>query len=537
MSSSTASLKPRSKKPRGESDQYYFDETAADIACAFFERLLLHSKGEWAGKPFTLLPWQRDNVIRPLFGWKRRDGTRKYRRAYIEVAKKNGKSELGSGIALYCLLADGEEAAEVYSAASDREQAAIVFETAKHMVEDAPALSKRCEIYRRAITVPSTRSYYRVLSADVPSKHGPNVHALIFDELHTQANRDLWDTLTAGTASRRQPLIVALTTAGFDRKSICWEQHEYARKVLAGIIVDPEFLAVICAAEAKDDWLNPKTWAKANPSLGVTVSEDFLRGEAARAREVPAYQNTFRRLHLSQWVSQITRWMPMDIWDRCNGPVDPQALRGRPCYGGLDLASSSDLAAFLVVFPPTAEDPLYSAMARFWIPEENMEQRVRSAGVPYDAWVRQGFIKATEGNVIDYVTIGADILELSTAYGFQEVAFDRWGAIQMSQQLTDEGFTMVDFGQGFVSMSPPTKELLRLVLDRKFAHGGNPVLRWMADNVAVRTDPAGNIKPDRQRSTEKIDGIVALIMALDRALRHGQGDPGSVYETRGLTIL
>lgn len=514
-------------------DEFYFDEQAAQIAVNFF-RLLHHSKGEWAGQPFILQDWQRDEIIRPLFGWKRRsDGMRRYRTAYIEVPRKNGKSTLAAGIALLLLFASDEPGAEVYSAAADRDQAAIVFDQAKAMVKAAPQLAKLAEVYKHSIVVPSTRSVYRVLSADVKTKYGLNAHGVVFDELHAQPTRELWDVLTTSTGSRRQPLVVAITTAGFDRESICWEQHEYARQILEGIIDDPSFFAYIRAADPEDDWLDEEVWAKANPSLGVTVKLDYLRNEARRAQLTPAYQNTFRRLHLNQWTQQSTRWLPLEAWDACGEPFDPRLLEGAPCYGGLDLASSSDIASFVLCFPSEpGEEEHYAWLPFFWIPEENMVERARKDRVPYDAWVRDGLITATEGNVIDYGYIVRDIEALGERFNIREIAFDRWGAFQVSQALEGAGFTMVGFGQGFASMAGPTKELLRIVLDGKLSHGGHPVLRWMADNMVVSTDAAGNVKPNKAKSREKIDGIVAGIMALDRAMRHREA--GSVYEERGI---
>lgn len=516
-------------------DGYYFDDRAADLAIAFFERFLRHSKGEWAGQPFVLEDWQKTDIIRPLFGWKRPDGFRKYRWAYIEVPKKNGKSTLAAGIALYLLFADAEPGAEIYGAASDREQAAIVFDIARAMVEQEPELDSRSETYRRSIVVPKSRSFYNVLSADAYSKHGFNAHGVIFDELHAQPNRELWDVLTTGIAARRQPLVVAITTAGYDKESICWEQHEYARQVLEGIIEDPTYFAYIRAAEEDDDWLDPDIWKKANPSLGVSVKLEYLESQAKKAENVPAYQNTFRRLHLDQWTSQDTRWLPMNDWDACERLIDIEDLEGMDCYAGLDLASTIDIAAFLLDFDLGEEWHMWQSF--FWIPSENMLERARKDRVPYDAWTRDGLIKATEGNVIDYATIGADIEQLGERYHIKEIAFDRWGATQMVQQLEGAGFTPVQFGQGYKSMSAPSKELLRIVLGHKLVHNRNPVLRWMADNLVVSQDAAGNVKPNKEKSREKIDGIVAGIMALDRTVRH-EGDEGdSIYDERGIVTL
>ncbi len=517
--------------------RFYFDERAATVAIAFFEKLLRHTTGEWAGKPFALQGWQR-NIIHDVFGWKRTsDLTRRYRKVYVEIPRKNGKSTLAAGIALYLLFADDEKGAQVFSAAADKEQASIVFRDAKTMTEGSPHLAELAHVYKSSIVIEEANAFYRVLSADAYTKHGLNPHGVVIDELHAQPNRELFDVLWTGMGARRQPLFVMITTAGHDRESVCWEQHEYARQVAAGIIDDPEWYVAIYAADEDDDWQNPEVWRKANPSYGVTVKPEYLESEARRAAQVPAYQNTFRRLHLNQWTQQDTRWLPMETWDACGDPIDMGLLDGAECYGGLDLASTSDIAAFVLDFPPEPGEPeRHTWLPHFYIPQERMTERSLHDRVPYDAWVRQGLMAATPGNVIDYSYIVKDIEAIGERFHIKEIAFDRWGAFQVSQTLEGMGFTMVGFGQGFVSMSSPTKELLRLVLDRKLAHGGNAVLRWMADNMVVTTDPAGNVKPNKQKSRQKIDGMVAGIMALDRAIRH-EGPHGSVYESRGLRTI
>jgi len=517
--------------------EYQFDERAASVAVAFFEQLLHHSKGEWAGQPFSLQSWQR-KLVRDVFGWKREDGSRRYRKIYIEVPRKNGKSVMSAGIGLYLLFADGEPGAEVYSAAADREQAGIVFNEAKAMVEDSPKLLKRADVYKHSIVVDETRSFYRVLSADAFTKHGLNAHGVVIDELHAQPNRELFDVLVTSTGARRQPLIVMITTAGYDRESVCWEQHEYAMKVQRGVIDDPEWYVAIYAADEQDDWRDPAVWHKANPNLGVTVKVSYLEAECKRAEQVPAYQNTFRRLHLDQWTQQETKWLDLAMWDACGEPVDVALLAGAKCYGGLDLASSSDIAAFLLCFPSEpGEDEGYTFLPHFWIPKENMVQRALKDRVPYDAWVRDGLMTATPGNVIDFDVIVRDIEALGEKYKIEEIAFDRWGAFQVSNQLTGMGFTMVGFGQGFVSMSQPTKDLLRLTMARQIKHGGNAVLRWMADNIVVDQDAAGNVKPNKAKSREKIDGVVAAVMALDRAVKSRGSAAKSVYDSRGVLTL
>lgn len=512
-------------------NEFYYDERAATAVVRFFS-LLRHTKGQWAGQPFQLAPWQEELIIRPLFGSKRRDGSRRYRRAYIEIPRKNGKSTLASGIALYLLLADGEPGAEIYSAAADRYQAAIVFDQAKKFVESNPLLAREVRIYRNEIVVPRSDSFYRVLSADAFTKHGLNAHGVVIDELHAQPNRELWDVLATSMGARRQPLLVAITTAGYDRTSICWEQHEHARRVLHTPHADPEQFAFIAAADEGDDWTRPDTWQKANPSYGITVSEEYLASECRRALAAPAYQNTFRRLYLNQWTQQADRWMPMAEWDQCGGELPD--LTGRTCWGGLDLASTTDIAALVLAFP-SDQEPLY-LLSFFWIPADNMVERERRDGVPYSVWVRQGLVEATPGNVIDYAYIRRRINQLAQQYNIQEIAFDPWNATQLAIELQSDGVEMVQMRQGFASMSGPSKELLRLVLARGLAHGGNPVLRWMADNVSAKQDAAGNVKPDKATSTGRIDGIVAAIMAIGRATTAPKEEP-SVYESRGVLSI
>ena len=515
-----------------------FDERKAQRVVRFIEALR-HTKGEFHGQPFHLLPWQ-EKIIRDVFGTVRDDDPtmRQYTTAYIEIPKKNGKSELGAAIALNMLINDDEWKAEVYSCASDRQQAAIVFDVAVDMVRQSPALMKRVKIIpstRRMIYQP-TGSIYQVLSSEVATKHGLNVSACIFDELHTQPTRALYDVMTQGSGdARRQPLWFFLTTAGTDRNSICWEVHQKALDILEGRKIDPRFYPVLFGLPDDADWTSEENWYRANPSLDHTITIDKVRDAFRKAQETPADENQFRQLRLNQWVKQSVRWMPMDKWDECGGVVDPYALEGRACYAGLDLSSTSDLTALVLVFPPTSEDEPYIALPFFWLPEETLSLRVRRDHVPYDQWAKRGYIQTTEGNVVHYGFIERFICELGERYDIREIAHDRWNATMMVQTLEDDGFTMVPFGQGFKDMSPPTKELMRIVLEHKLCHGGHPVLRWNMDNAFVRTDPAGNLKLDKEKSTEKVDGAVALVMALDRAMKNQGGD--SVYNHRGLIVL
>lgn len=507
---------------------------AADRAVSFI-KLLKHTKDKWAGVPFNLMPWQENEILRPLFGCLNKDGLRQYRTCYVEIPRKNGKSEIAAAIALYLLFADGQPGAEIYSAAADRDQASLVFNVAAQMIRQSPALLKRCKIIdsQKRIVVHKTASFYRAISSEAYSKHGFNPSGIIFDEVHAQPNRDLWDVLTTATGARSQPLTFAVTTAGYDRNSICYELHDYGQKILKRVVDDPTFLPVIYSADEDADWTDEKVWAKANPGLGSFRNIDEMRQMCKRAQETPALEMTFRRLYLNQWTNSEVRWMSMSAWDATACMVVPEDLKGRRCYAGLDLSSTTDLTALVLIFP--IDDGTYQVIPHFWIPKDTMLEKEKRDRVPYGVWVKQGLVTATDGNVIDYKSIQERLRRYRDDYDIQEIAFDRWGATKLAQDLIDDGFTMVEFGQGFASMSSPTKELMNLVLSRKLIHGGNPVLRWNADNLVVKQDPAGNIKPDKSKSTNKIDGMVALVMALDRAIKHQ--DDTSVYEQRGMRSL
>lgn len=515
-----------------------YNKASADYAVMFIENLC-HTKGTWAGKPFELIDWQ-EQIIRDLFGTLKPNGYRQFNTAYIEIPKKQGKSELAAAVALLLTCGDGEERAEVYGCAADRQQAAIVFDVAADMVRMCPALSKRVKILasqKRLIYTP-TNSFYQVLSAEAYSKHGFNIHGVLFDELHTQPNRKLFDVMTKGSGdARMQPLYFLITTAGTDTHSICYETHQKAKDIIEGRKIDPTFYPVIYGADESDDWTDPKVWKKANPSLDITVGIDKVKAACDSAKQNPGEENAFRQLRLNQWVKQAVRWMPMEKWDKCAFAVDEDELEGRVCYGGLDLSSTTDITAFVLVFPPLDNEDKYIILPYFWIPEDNLTLRVNRDHAPYDVWERQGYLQTTEGNVVHYGFIEKFIEKLGERFNIREIAFDRWGAVQMVQNLEGMGFTVVPFGQGFKDMSPPTKELMKLVLEQKIAHGGHPVLRWNMDNIYIRTDPAGNIKADKEKSTEKIDGAVATIMALDRAIRCGNDHGASVYDERGILFI
>ncbi|HFU4226088.1 TPA: terminase large subunit [Streptococcus suis] len=512
----------------------HYDKAKADRAVTFINNLS-HTKGKWAGKRFDLLPWQ-EQIVRDLFGIVKEDGNRQFLTAYIEIPKKNGKSELAAAIALYLLYADNEASAEVYGAACDRNQASIVFDVAKQMVQMSRPLEKRSKIMgaTKRIVNYSNAGFYQVLSAETGTKHGLNVSGLVFDEIHAQPNRHLYDVLTKGSGdAREQPLFFIITTAGTDRNSICYELHTKALDILNGRKKDTSFYPVVYGLSDEDDWNDEANWRRANPSLGHTIGIDRVREAYQQALDNPAEENVFKQLRLNMWTSSSIAWIPEHVYAKGNDPIQYENLKGRSCYAGLDLSSTSDITAFVLVFPPRFEEENYIVLPYFWLPEDTLELRCRRDHVLYDVWERQGYIKTTEGNVVHYGFIEKFIEDLSEIYHIKEIAYDRWNATQMVQNLEGMGLTMVPFGQGYKDMSPPSKELYKLMMEGKIQHGGHPVLKWMGQNVVMRQDPAGNIKPDKEKSVEKIDGIVALIMGLDRCIRH-QTDEGSVYDERGI---
>lgn len=496
--------------------RFYFDDDAAQLAIDFFTECLTHTTGDLAGQPFTLEPWQQD-VVGAIFGWKRKaDGLRKYREVFIALPRKNGKTTLASGLALYALYCDGEKGGQVINAAADREQAALCFDAAKLMAENEQALFEQSNIFRRSIVVPRTASVYKVISSDAATKHGLNCSYIGADELHAWRGRELWDVLQTSRGARKQPLTVVTTTAGYDRHSICFELWEYARKVRDGIIQDDTFLPVLFEAEEGDDWTQPDTWAKANPNLGVSVGYEFLEQECKKAKELPRYENTFRQLYLNQWTEQAVKWLSLESWDKCKLNDFPD-LSGQQCYAGLDLASTGDITALVLAFP--IDGKVY-IKPYFFLPQAAIEKRGRRDSVPYEYWTKSNYIEVTDGNVLDYDYVRKRINDLGQEYEILEIAIDRWNATQISTQLAGDGFNMIGFGQGFASMSAPSKDLERMILGQQLQHDGNPVLRWMASNATIEQDAAGNIKPAKNKSNEKIDGIVATINALGRLNVH-----------------
>tara|TARA_R110000787_G_scaffold100060_1_gene204882 strand:+ start:5599 stop:7182 length:1584 start_codon:yes stop_codon:yes gene_type:complete len=514
--------------------KYFFDEKEADRAVAFIETMIRHCKGDKAGELLILEEWQKEDIIRPMFGWKDKEtGLRQYRQVYCCIPRKNGKSTLGAAIALYILFADNEKGAEVFSCAGDRNQAGIIFNIAKTMVELSPELFQRAKLFRNSIINPAKGNTYKVLSSDAKLQHGHNAHAILFDELHTQPNRELWDTMVTSTGARSQPIIMAITTAGSSKTdgNICWEVHDYAMKVRDGLIDDNSFLPIIYAADEEDDITLESTWEKANPCYGVSIKKDYFEKESKKATEIVSYENSFKRLHLNIWTSSVTKWIGDNIWMENSEPFDIKLLEGKECWGGLDLASTRDLSSLVLLFP--LEDEKFIILPFFFCPEESIHTRVMKDKLPYNQWEREGHLLTTQGDVQDYDFIRKKINELGGKYNIKSIAFDRWNSSQLVINLADDGATLTPFGQGYASMSAPTKELEKIILKKKLNHLGNPVLRWQMQNVSLRTDPAENIKVDKAKSSEKVDGIVATVMALGEFLTdETEGD--SIYNERGI---
>jgi len=506
-----------------------FSEARADRAVRFFEALR-HTKGEYHGKPFALMPWQRQ-IIRDVYGTVKEDGTRQYKYIYIELPKKQGKSELAAGAALYHLFADGERNGEIYGCAADREQASLIFNVAANMIEQAPALAKRSRITKsqKIITDTKSGSSYKAMSAESYTKHGLDLSACIFDELHAQPNRDLWDVMTFGAGdARKQPIWWILTTAGDDpdRVSIGWEQHDYASKILAGDIVDPTWYCVVFGYDG-DDIYNEANWYQANPSLGVTVKVDSIREAAEKAKIKPADERLFRWLRLNQWITtKLTTWLPLDLFDATNGDWNRADLMGLDCYLGLDLSSTTDLTALNVVFPPQGQQLDWRVFWHCWIPADNMKERVERDHVPYDQWAKAGWITPTDGDVVDYTKIRETILDIKRFYNIKEICSDRAFATMLLQELEQEGLTCVDIPQTFMSLTNPLNETERLLREKKISHEPNPVARWCFGNASIAKNGNSQIKLVKEHKgksvvrTRRIDLVSAWIDAMARAVTY-----------------
>ncbi len=527
-----------------------YDPVAGDRPVKFIEGYCRHHKGEWAGQPLILEELQR-KMLRHVFGWMRSDGTRRFRTAYVEWPRKNGKSELAGGAGLFLQVADNEPGAEVYSSATKRDQAKIVWDTAAAMVKHSPELKRFVKLYRGNISCERLGSKFEPLSADSGTLDGLNPHGNIVDELHAHKDRGVWDVLDTAMGARRQPLTLAITTAGtYAPESIGWQMHDYACKVLEGVIEDDSFFALICAADEPpasqpDYYFTEAAQRQANPNYGVSVKPKYLADQAAKAQRQPGFTNEYLRLHLNVWTRTVTRWLSLEHWAACEPEVaaDPRnaailrekSLEGRSCFGGLDLSTKLDLSSLVLMFP--SDGDVIDLLCRFWLPEATIDAALRKGQRHYDTWRREGWLIATPGDVIDYEFIRAEVLALSKRFGLQELAFDPWGATQLATQLMGDGLRLVETRQGYKTLSEPSKDLEARIVGKKVRHANNPVLRWCVSNAVVTRDPAGNIKPDKEKAVERIDGVVATVMALSRCIAGGPPKGGSYLETNDLVVL
>jgi phage terminase large subunit-like protein len=528
-----------------------FDRDEAGRAIRFFDNCT-HSKGLWAGQRFVLSDWQAF-AVGCLFGWQRTTGGRRFRRSYLQVARKNGKTTLAAGVGLYGLIADREQGAEVYSAATKAEQAKLIWSEACEMVKRSPKLARFLDINNGRVVMESTASFFGYIGSNHKRLDGLNPHIGLADELHQHPTRDVYDVLQTGMGARHQPLMFSITTAGHDRQSFCYSEYDIARNILDRTIDDDAFFVLIFELDEGDDWENESVYIKANPNLGVSVYADSLIEGRDKAKAQPTFESTFRRLRLNEWTDSAVRWIRANDWQACAAPFDLADFEHVPAWAALDLASNTDLATMAIVWPidstverdatdpaaadlPPAISTTYFVHWLVWIPEDNMRQRVEHDRVHYDVWQRQGHLTATPGNVIDYGVIQRDIFAAFERFNIRCVGYDRWGATQLVQQLESENLSTAPVGQGFKTMTAPMREIDAAVVGERLRHNANPIAQWCAANTVATKDPADNIKPDKNKSSEKIDLIVALAMAIDLTLRRVESDKkpnATIYDGRG----
>lgn len=521
--------------PSENAGECYWSPEHAQKAVSFFEDCLSHTKGPVAGKPFALEPWQAA-VNATMYGWLRPDGTRRFRKSYRTVPRKNGKTTWTAGEALFVMLTDGEARGENYCAGADREQASLAFATAAAMLRENPDLIKACKVVDSQKRIIYRDSFLRAIPANEEASHGFDISFLCGDELHAWPHRRMYDVLMTGMGARPQPVCIWITTAGHDRESVCYKEYKYAKGVRDGKIDDPYYLPVIYEAEEKDDWQDPDVWKKANPNFGVSLREDYMQAECKRAINEPSYQNTFRRLHCNQWTSQKSRWLLMDKWRECK-TTQTDFEPGTPVYAGVDLSATTDLTCVSLV--SRNADGGFKVRPHFWIPEYRMQEIEKRDRVPYSTWEKQGHLTVIPGYRIDQGYIEKYILDAMNSHiNLRYVGFDPWCAEMLSMRLEAAGVPMVKVRQGAATLSAPSKELEACVLSGTLDHGDNPVLAAHAENVEVQTDANSNIRPVRPpfASGRKIDGIVASVMGIACCLAAAQST-GSIYESRGPILV
>lgn len=527
---------------------YWFDRAEADRVCAFLESHCRLGDGEWMGQLMRLQPWQLA-WTRRFFGWRRPNGTRRYRRSHIWIPRKNGKSTFLAAISIYLTCSDNEPGAQVYCAAANKEQGKYLFEPAKYMVGASKGLSEAFVSYASALYCPDFNSRLELLTSKAGTKHGSNPHAAIIDEIHAHTSADLYRVLTSGSGTRRQPIELVISTAGDDIGHFSYEMWEYSQKTIAGVFVDPEFLPLVFAADEDDDWREEKTWRKANPGYGVNIKADVMRSDMRKAEGIPSDESHFKQVRLNVWSQSVKAALSLQKWREClsKSRLRLEDYRGRRCWAGLDLSKTTDLTSLALVFdnelppldpetPPAKRPPEYDLIVFFWCPEENAEERARNDRVQYPLWIKQGFIRPTPGNIVDLRRIRTDIVAIMSGLQLQELAYDPYRAAQLAQELQDqEGMPVLEFKQSYTNFTSPCEDLERLHVSRGIRVDPNPVTTWQASNVIWRMGPSGNKMPDKAKSRERIDGITAALMALGRA-SVGRGQV-SVYEQRGIIGL
>lgn len=500
-----------------DTSKYYFDKKAADFAVRFIESKIKHVKGEWAGKPMKLEKWQKEEIIYPIFGWKEVDtGYRKYKSAYIEIAKKNGKTAIAGAMGCVFMYVDSEPGeSPMYSIAGNREQAGLSFRDIKSYIEASPYLSSKADVNKYSVVVKTKRGtrYFQPRSKESKTAEGINPQFAIADELHVHPDESQLENMEKSMASRRQPFLLMITTAGDNMNGVGYNRRDYAIKVSQGIIEDESHYTLIYCAEPDDDPGDPETWKKANPNYGISVKPDFLQREWLKAKHSKSSYNNFLRYHLNIWTSNTTSFITDTDWMASCGDYDIEQLKGKECYVGLDLSSRTDITALCLLFKP---GDFYVTLNYFWLPEEKSLQSADHKNIKYPDWVSDGYITETEGNVVDYDFIISKLAELAKTYRIKEIAYDDWNAHHIAPKLVEMGFELREFRQGYKSMNLPTKELEKLILEKKYFHLGNPVLRWMNANVLIKSDEADNIKiiKDKNRPNQKVDGMIANVMAL-----------------------
>ena len=509
---------------------FYFDVDAAEHVIKFAE-FLKYSEGDVAGQKIILEPWQCF-IVGSIFGWKKNNGLRRFKKSYVQVSRKNSKSTLLGIVSLYALIADGESAGQVYTAATMRDQARITHQHSVRMAKSSPEIMELVKIYRDNITVPSTNSKFVPLGADADSLDGLNPSFCCMDELHASKNRKMWDVLVSAMGARSQPTLIAITTAGFNQTGICYEQYQYSKDILNNTIADETYFSYVAQIDEGDDWTDETVWIKSNPNLGKSVSLEYLQDECARAKHIPAAQNNFLTKHMDVWTQQHTVWIPLELWDKnFLNIITEEEMHNRRCYGALDLSSVSDMTSWTMAFPREDDPETLDFIYRFWCPESKLYDNANKYKDQYQTWAKQGYLLTTPGDAVDYKFIEAQVLKDAEQFNLVDMNLDRlFQGHQVGINLQQEGIEITSMGMGFVSFAAPMVEFERRILSKKMNHANHPIIRWMIGNMSVVSDPIGNLKPDKISSQGKIDGIITMIMSLDRAMRHIDEDTGSAYD-------